>query len=153
MSDLYLFVDPRYKLGLNDDSGEVVFMVSMLELLFQAPACLAAYYAYRRGKAWAPLAQFVASLLHVVGVFFMYLPELLRGFPHLDADTNWTFSFQLWCSVSASNSAPTNARLTQVCLFVVSVCVCMCVVQLHCVLLVCLLCAWPTVDCCATMVG
>jgi hypothetical protein len=83
MSRQYLKVEPRYALGPFDVHGQSVFWTSMCELFFQSPLCLMTYFAYRRNAPWRRPVEMIASLLHVAGVWFFYVPEAFAGFPHL----------------------------------------------------------------------
>jgi len=92
MSVQYLKVEPRYKHGLHHDSGSVVFITSMMELFIQCPLCFLAYFAYHHKKSYRSAIEIIVSVLHFSGVWFFYVPEFLRGFPHIDEDKNYTFS-------------------------------------------------------------
>jgi len=92
MSVQYLKVEPRYLPGLYSDSGSVVFMTSMLELFFQSPLCFLAYYSYVHKKFYRTAVEIIVCVLHTTGVWYFYVPEVLRGYPHVLADHNFTFS-------------------------------------------------------------
>jgi len=83
MSRQYLKVEPRYELGPHNVHGQSVFWTSMCEIFFQSPLCLMVYFGYRRGKPWRRPVEIIASLLHVAGVWFFYVPEAFAGFDHL----------------------------------------------------------------------
>eukprot|EP01126_Amoeba_proteus_P006940 TRINITY_DN12459_c0_g2_i6.p1 TRINITY_DN12459_c0_g2~~TRINITY_DN12459_c0_g2_i6.p1 ORF type:complete len:231 (+),score=22.66 TRINITY_DN12459_c0_g2_i6:164-856(+) len=95
MSKQYLIVEPRYKHGLYEEAGVSVFMTSMCELFFQAPICLLVYWSYHRNKPYRRVLEIVVCILHVCGVWFFYVPEALRGFPHVKADYGFSFSFHM----------------------------------------------------------
>jgi len=93
MSEQYLIVDPRYKLGLHNYAGQAVFMTSLAELFFQAPLCIATYWGYHHNAPWRCVTELAASILHLSGIWWMYIPEALTGFPHVVADKNFEFTF------------------------------------------------------------
>ena len=83
MSKQYNFVEPRYALGYLSDAGAPVFMTSMLELFCHSPLGVLTFVAYSRGWPQRHLAAFAVSMLHVIGVMYFYVPEVLNGFRHL----------------------------------------------------------------------
>uniref|UniRef100_A0A6B2LPM2 EXPERA domain-containing protein n=1 Tax=Arcella intermedia TaxID=1963864 RepID=A0A6B2LPM2_9EUKA len=93
MSQHYLKVDPRYIHGLSHVSGHSVFMTSMVELLLQTPLCIATYWGFHHQSPWRRVTQLAASILHLSGMWWMYYPEALAGFPHLEIDRNFEFTF------------------------------------------------------------
>jgi len=93
MTEQYNILEPRYVMGLYHDAGQVVFMTSMLELLLQAPLCLITYWGFYHNTGWKEATGIIASVLHFTGIWWMYVPEILRGFPHIPADRNFRFSF------------------------------------------------------------
>jgi len=89
----YNIIEPRYKMGLYHDAGQVVFMTSMIELLIQAPLCIVTYWGYYHNASWRYVTGVIVSVLHFSGVWWMYIPEALRNFPHIPADRIFRFSF------------------------------------------------------------
>jgi hypothetical protein len=83
MSRQYTKVEPRYVYDILSDAGAPVFFTSMLELFFQSPFGILAYFAYHRGLPFRHLAAFFVSVLHAAGVWYFYIPEALGGFRHL----------------------------------------------------------------------
>lgn len=41
------------------------------------------------------VCELAVCILHTAGVWFFYVPEFLRGFPHLKPDYNLAFSFDM----------------------------------------------------------
>jgi len=94
MSEQYVTLDPRYKFGLHHDGGQAVFMTSLVELLVQSPLCILTYWGYHHNASWRRVTELLASMWHLGGIWWMYLPEALRGFPYVEADKNFEFSFR-----------------------------------------------------------
>ena len=83
MTVQYNRVEPRYALGPLSDAGAAVFMTSMLELCAQAPLGICAFLLLHRGSPWRHTAVLLLSALHLCGVWYFYIPEILNGFAHL----------------------------------------------------------------------
>ena len=82
MSRQYLLVEPRYAFGLYKDAGVSVFMTSMCELFFQSPLSILTYYAYHQGKSYRQLLEITVGILHIAGVWWFYVPEIVNSFPY-----------------------------------------------------------------------